>query len=75
MAGSLIGFPCRDLLRSGVTTECLKTIGKLSKESERFVIIVITGTMAEMSQRLMVCELWLVMIDARLFSRSESVEL
>src|SRR6218665_3612312 len=34
-------------LRRGVTRECLKTIGKLPEESERLIILVITGTRAE----------------------------
>ena len=34
-------------LRRGETRECLKTIGKLPVESERLIIIVITGTTTE----------------------------
>ena len=34
-------------LRRGETRECLKTIGKLPVESERLMILVITGTRTE----------------------------
>src|SRR5688572_33441794 len=34
-------------LRRGETRECLKTIGKLPVESERLMILVITGTSTE----------------------------
>lgn len=36
-----------DFFRSGVTRDCLKTIGKLPEESERFMILVITGMRTE----------------------------
>src|SRR6218665_21145 len=34
-------------LRRGVNRECLKSMGKLAEESERLIILVITGTRAE----------------------------